>query len=50
MYACHIQRIKQSFVMGTSMTPNSFVDFDNEISILNIGHTKLLVSVCVDLR
>ena len=32
------------------MTPNSFVDFDNEISILNIGHTKLLVSVCVDLR
>lgn len=32
------------------MTPNSFVDFDTEISILNIGHTKLLVSVCVDLR
>jgi len=36
--------------MGTSMTPNSFVDFDTEISILDIGHTKLLVSVCVDLR
>lgn len=32
------------------MTPNSFVDFDTEISILDIGHTKLLVSVCVDLR
>ena len=50
MYTCHVQRVKQSFVMGTSMTPNSFVDFDTEISILDIGHTKLLVSVCVGLR